>query len=89
MLVSLAEALETTARELGFKPEKRPFRAHLTMARAARHGRPMVPLPESLGDLGEVQVAGVAMIRSQLLPEGPKYNVLQSFSLPTGPENTF
>lgn len=44
VLSALAAELEAGARGLGFKPETRPFRAHLTLARMHSHG-PLPALP--------------------------------------------
>lgn len=84
-LTELASALEQEARRLGFKPENRPFRPHLTLARAARGGgRPSVPDPGTLGDLGTVDANELVLFRSELRPEGARYTVLERFPLAAG-----
>jgi 2'-5' RNA ligase len=84
-LTDLASALEQEARRLGFKPEKRRFRPHLTLARAARGGgRPSVPDPGTLGDLGTVDADELVLFRSELRPEGARYTVLERFPLAAG-----
>jgi len=78
---SLAERVEQVAHGLGFEPERRRFHPHLTLARAARGGRP--ELPESLGlpHPLELSVDALVLLRSQLDPAGARYTMLESFPL--------
>ena len=81
ILSDLAARLETAARELGWSAERRPFRSHLTLARARRGARPDEPpidvlVPESRG-----WIRGVALVRSRLGPSGARYTELESYAL--------
>jgi 2'-5' RNA ligase len=80
-LEALAAGLETAAREAGFKPETRPFRPHLTLARAARGSRPSAPEPGSVGEIGLAEVEDLVLFRSELRPQGARYSVLERFTL--------
>ena len=82
-LTAVAAALETAARELGFPPAERPFRPHVTVARAARGARPVAPdddpwVPQS------VEVGEVVLFRSQLEASGARYTALERFPLGGG-----
>ena len=62
------------------KPEKRPFSAHLTIARVKRK----VDLNKFLAEnkekeFGKFNVTEFALIESKLTPEGPVYTKLESF----------
>lgn len=81
---ALAGGLEAVARRSGFVPEERPFRGHLTLARARRGGRPRPPaetgVPAELRhELAEVRDA--VLFRSDLRPAGPRYTALEKFPL--------
>jgi 2'-5' RNA ligase len=77
----LASALEDAARGEGFAPERRPFRPHLTLARARRGERPTVPDGDSVGTLGEVEAQEVVLFRSRLSPQGATYDPIEVFPL--------
>ncbi len=84
-LAALADAFEEAARREGFAPETRPFRPHLTLARAARDERPAAPPDTDTGILGEVTAREVVLFRSELLPQGARYTKLDAFLLgPSG-----
>jgi len=82
-LVALVGGLEAALRPLGWPPEDKPFRAHLTLGRVrderAAQGvdwsAAVPPLP--------VPVAAVHLIESQLRPEGPVYTVRHTSGLAT------
>ena len=80
-LESLAHGLEEAARELGFAREARPFRPHLTLARAARVGRPTLPPPASRGEGALVEAGEIVLFRSELAPAGARYTRLAAFPL--------
>ena len=74
----------------GFPPESRPWHAHLTIGRVfdeRRWRRETSPgLREAVTRLGsaafgEVPVASVALMRSDLHPSGARYSQLRSFDL--------
>jgi len=77
-LVALAAAIERELGARGFVPEPRPFHPHVTLARAGR-GQGAADLREALGPgpaLGAFRVEGVALMRSDLGPHGPRYTLL-------------
>ena len=83
-LESLARGLEQAARALGFLPEDRPFRPHLTLARAAGSERP-VPPPAEPRAIGEIfEVGEVVLFRSDLDPSGARYTRLAAYPLGGG-----
>jgi len=77
-LAALAAAIETAARTAGFEHEARAFRPHLTLARAARSGRPRFPGGDFEGR-HIVAARELGLYRSELLPAGPRYTRLESF----------
>ena len=82
-LARLAGAVDAGAVEAGFQPERRPFRGHLTLARAARDGRP--PRPEVDADAtAPLPVDELVLFRSELLPTGARYTALARFPLGRG-----
>lgn len=86
LLPALAQRLEQAARECGFPAERRRFSPHLTLARAARRGRPEWPGPLEGRVTGEVAVDRVILFRSELHPSGARYTALDSFDLQGGRE---
>jgi 2'-5' RNA ligase len=80
-LTRLSEAMERAARAQGFRPETRPFRPHLTLARAGRRGRPDRPEDSDAAVVGEVEVREVVLFRSRLDPQGARYTRLDAFPL--------
>ena len=86
-LRELAAKLEGDLRRLGFSKERRPFKAHLTLARIKR------PLPPHLRErLGSIQplpsdarqvVDHFVLMRSHLGREGATYEELGSYPLGT------
>jgi 2'-5' RNA ligase len=80
-LGELAAALESAARGAGFAPEERPFRPHLTLARAEREGRATAPPAGGGPAAAEFPCGRVTLFRSELLPTGARYTVLEEFPL--------
>ncbi|MBM4117697.1 RNA 2',3'-cyclic phosphodiesterase [bacterium] len=85
-LARLAAALEDESRRLGYAPETRPFRPHLTLARS-RQGE---TLPPGLALPGAALAAAAApawraetalLMESELSPRGPRYRIRASFPL--------
>lgn len=85
-LEALAAAVEKAAVAQGFPPERRPFRAHLTLGRVKAE-RPPAELVRTLeaepaGEVvGSMQVAEVSLMRSELYRAGPTYTRLAAFAL--------
>ena len=77
-VVDLARAVEDAVVDLGFPRERRPFRPHLTLARARRDQRPLLPgRPDPhVPEFGPVPVEEVVLFRSHLLPDGARYEAL-------------
>jgi 2'-5' RNA ligase len=82
-LQRLQEAIEAAMEELGFQREGRPFHPHLTLGRVNRRagGGYRRKLGEALqayevGEVGNMRVEEVALMRSQLHPKGAIYTQL-------------
>jgi 2'-5' RNA ligase len=81
-LPRLADGIETAARVSGFDPSRRPFRPHLTLARAARGERATLPAEPSGGTVPPpVDVTELVLFASELNPEGARYTALERFPL--------
>jgi 2'-5' RNA ligase len=89
-LIRLARGVEGAAASLGFPPEGRPFRAHLTLGRvrsaqgAAELGRRVAEAaarPDGASWGVEWPVFEFHLVRSDLRPSGPEYTVLERFPL--------
>ena len=80
-LARLGEALEQAARESGLPPEPRPFRPHVTVARAREGARP-APVPAGApGPLALFVATQVTLFRSDLKPGGPTYTAVGAYPL--------
>lgn len=84
-LAKLAGNLEQELEGLGFARERRPFRAHLTLARIKR---PLpAPLRERLRDIPPLppsasqEVCDFVLMRSHLSRRGATYEVIETFPL--------
>lgn len=77
----LAERVELAARSAGFEEETRPFRAHLTLARAMRGQSPTWSEGIDAGIEESVEVDRLVLFRSTLSPCGARYTALDSFAL--------
>lgn len=79
-LHALAIRAEQAATAIGLTPEKRPFRAHLTLARYK--GGILAPtLPKTDFTAITMAVTELILFRSDLTKEGPRYSPLQRFPL--------
>ena len=87
----LYKLLETNLARLGFTPESRPFKPHLTLARLGN--RVLAEERQSLGQLiastghkinVTIEVSAVSLIRSQLTREGAIYSRISSAGLGQG-----
>ena len=70
-LLGLIRSLESAAQAFGFKPEERPYRAHITIARKARFFAP-ITLAQPL----EFQWSGFHLVESVSTPTGVQYKPL-------------
>jgi RNA 2',3'-cyclic 3'-phosphodiesterase len=78
---ALARRLHGRLEELGvYRPEARPWLAHVTMLRFRRRPRLDPPLPET----GTFVPSGAAAYLSRLHPSGARYEVLEAVSLNAG-----
>ena len=83
-LAALAGDIEAGCVELGWAPEARAFRAHLTLARARRgEGLPPSPFPAVAAPALQPawRVERFSLFVSELRPEGPTYQILERFTL--------
>jgi RNA 2',3'-cyclic 3'-phosphodiesterase len=84
-LFRLHQQLETELTPLGFAPETRPFRPHITLARAL-HGRnpgQLAPLLQAYQDrrFGDIVVTQLHLFQSHLYRKGAMYTILHSVAL--------
>lgn len=72
---ALSGALRAASEQRGFRPDLKPFRAHVTVARKVlhptRHDMPPVTWT----------AAGFALVSSRTDPAGPAYSVIESYAL--------
>jgi 2'-5' RNA ligase len=80
-LPALAESVEQAARDAGFDAEKRPFRPHLTLARASRRERPRWAEGIEIEQGEAVRVGQLILFSSQLHPAGARYTAIDRFML--------
>lgn len=79
MIKELYQSLSGLLQENGFKTDSRPFRSHITVARNkfTQKVTPSLPKFEPLS----WQVDSFELMKSNLLPDGAEYEVLESFPL--------
>jgi 2'-5' RNA ligase len=85
-LSNLASKVEKALEPLGFGPEKRDFKPHLTLGRWRQFDRPSRQLGEELErwkghEFGESTVAEVIFFQSELKQEGAIYHPLTVVNL--------
>jgi 2'-5' RNA ligase len=87
-LTGLATAVERHAESVGVPRERHPFVAHLTIGRVKsdRNVKRLIAAiePQRQVPLGRDEIASFELLQSTLTPQGPVYEVLQSFAL-SGP----
>ena len=82
ILVNLAKEIESKVKSLGFPPEGKPFRPHLTLARIKKNQRVLGQAIEKarvLADpfvFGRLLVEQVCLFESELRPTGSVYTKL-------------
>lgn len=79
-LVAIHDALEEPLMDLGYRREERRYTPHITLGRV-KSDRPLEGLQRALArhagwQGGEMTVREVAVLSSELTPEGPLYTVL-------------
>ncbi|MGQ4892343.1 MAG: RNA 2',3'-cyclic phosphodiesterase [Candidatus Njordarchaeia archaeon] len=79
----LANRISRNLESLGFKPEKRPFTPHITIARVKRGNASLKGIIEKHRDhqFGSFRVTEVRVKKSKLTPQGPIYTTLYSRKL--------
>jgi 2'-5' RNA ligase len=79
-LAIIASRLESSLQELGFEPEGRAFKPHLTLARVKdpRASGSAIALADkyATADFGSVDVDRILLKKSVLSPRGPSYNTV-------------
>ncbi|MCB2192273.1 MAG: RNA 2',3'-cyclic phosphodiesterase [Deltaproteobacteria bacterium] len=91
MVAQMAKAVETAMEPLGFEPEKRAFKPHLTLGRVRRPRRgrkapSTAPLSRALAALADAagpsfEADQVVLIKSTLTSSGPIYESLHRVTL--------
>jgi RNA 2',3'-cyclic 3'-phosphodiesterase len=77
-VLELQQACERAAGQIGFPPETRPFRPHLTLGR----WRDRAPHPELPAvDLGTTRLETLVLYESELRRDGASYTALARFAL--------
>jgi RNA 2',3'-cyclic 3'-phosphodiesterase len=91
VLEPLVAAMETEYAKLGFKPEPRSYRAHLTIGRLPSGRKPSDALLQAMerfagADFGTMCASQINVMASYLEKQGPTYNVMDRIMLgqPTG-----
>jgi RNA 2',3'-cyclic 3'-phosphodiesterase len=83
MLDALAVLIDRRIREAGFGPADKPWRSHLTLGRVNRDRalRPPADWSSGLtGDAGDSTIGTIALMQSELRPQGPLYTPLRTAS---------
>jgi len=89
-LERVSTAVVAATADIGHPPDDRPFRGHVTLARAAGRRasvdlRPLTGTPVT----GRWPVDEICLVRSDLSPAGARYEVVATFGLPgDGPPST-
>lgn len=87
VLLDLTRKIETEVNQLGFPPEGKPFRPHLTLARIKKNQRATGKAIEKASMLadpfifGSLLVEQVTLFKSELRPTGSVYTKLWAVSL--------
>jgi 2'-5' RNA ligase len=88
-LARLRDAVEDHVAPLGFPTEKRRFSPHLTLGRVHRRASKSevreigeVVASSTIGIVGDLSVASVSYIKSELKPGGAVYTILSEAALP-------
>ncbi|MBS1911667.1 MAG: RNA 2',3'-cyclic phosphodiesterase [Bacteroidetes bacterium] len=84
-LLALQKETESWARAIGLPAEQRPYSPHITLGRVAR---PSPGLQELMNEVitrtfesGFCRIDSVALMRSELRPEGPRYTTIAAANL--------
>jgi 2'-5' RNA ligase len=81
----IAKRLDSDLKTLGFRPEKRGFSAHLTVARVkSRRGKDelwKLISQYKTSEFGEIEVGTIRLKKSDLTPKGPIYTTIKEIKL--------
>lgn len=84
-LARLAGKVEAACGKLGFKPEGRPFKPHLTLGRVrsprGRESLMRAMAPFEKVELGEIRAASISVMKSELKPSGAVYTEMHRVEL--------
>jgi RNA 2',3'-cyclic 3'-phosphodiesterase len=85
ILKDIAEKIDTKLQKIGFKKEKRPFSAHLTIARvkSAKNKEKLIQLINKYQniELQKIKIDKITIKQSTLTPKGPIYTNLKEIML--------
>ena len=85
ILTSFQKEIEAQLEKIGFQPEDRPFRPHLTLGRvkSSRGKNDLAGTMEKHKEeeFGDFQVERVILFKSDLKPSGPIYTPLKEMKL--------
>ena len=86
-LAALQKEVEISLEKIGFEPEDRPFRPHLTLGRVKsnRGKEDLIRIVEGYREeeIGTFQVEKIVLFKSDLTPAGPIYTLLREVRLGT------
>ena len=84
-LKQIAEAIDTKLQNIGFEKEKRPFSAHLTIARikSARNKEKLIDLINKYQntEFQQIKIDKIILKKSTLTPKGPIYTDLKEIKI--------
>jgi 2'-5' RNA ligase len=84
-LKEIAENIDTKLKNLGFEKEKRPFSAHLTIARikSAKNKEKLMQLINKYQntEFQKIKIDKIILKKSTLTPKGPIYTNLKEITL--------
>jgi len=80
----LQQAIDKDLGELGFQPEEREYRPHITLGRVKTRNAPSLgPIVDTYRELtfGSSYIRDIVLYASTLTDEGPRYEVVNRFGL--------
>lgn len=81
---ALASGIGSALQPLGFEPERRPWKGHVTLGRFRKGPRPVPDTLDRRRKFGRVEADRVVLYRSTLTPEGARHEALAELSLLAG-----
>jgi 2'-5' RNA ligase len=84
--IRLAQSVSSACEKLGFDPERRAFRPHVTLARIKPGRRvQLADVSPHDADAGAARIEHVTLYRSETCPTGPIYSTLSDHALGGNP----